>query len=232
MYFIITLPALLLAMYAQWRVQSAYRTWGEIPNQRRVSGLDAARALLSLNGLQHVQVEGTPGSLSDHYDPRTKTLRLSQDVAYGTSVASVAIVAHEVGHAVQDAEGYAPMRFRGALVPAVQLGSSLGPILFMIGFGLSVYTGSELGFTIAQIGLVLFSLAALFALATLPVEFNASARAKQMIAQGVLVGGQDDLRGTHAVLNAAALTYVAGLAQALAQLLYFALLLSGARRRD
>lgn len=232
MYFIITLPALLLAMYAQWRVSSAYSKWGQVPNQRSVSGLDAARSLLALNGLQHVRIEGVAGQLSDHYDPRSKTLRLSQGVAYGSSVASVAIVAHEVGHAVQDAQGYAPMRFRTALVPAVTLGSNLGWILFMIGLFLSMYTASGIGIQIAQLGLVAFSLSAVFALATLPVELNASARAKEMIANGYLVGGAQDLAGTSAVLNAAALTYVAGLAQALAQVLYFALLLSGIRRRD
>jgi hypothetical protein len=232
MYFVITLPALLLALYAQWRVSSAYNKWGQVPNQRSVSGLDAARSLLALNGLQHVRIEGVGGQLSDHYDPGSKTLRLSQGVAYGSSVASIAIVAHEVGHAVQDAQGYAPLRIRAALVPAVQVGSNLGWILFMIGLFLSAYTASSLGVTIAELGLVAFSLSAVFALVTLPVEFNASARAKEMVANGYLVGGAQDLQGTNAVLNAAALTYVAGLAQALAQVLYFALLLSGIRRRD
>jgi Zn-dependent membrane protease YugP len=232
LFLVFSLPALALALYAQWRVRSAYGKWLQVPNRRQVSGLDAARQLLAINGLQHVAVEGTPGELSDHYDPRTKTLRLSREVAYGSSVASLAIVAHEVGHAVQDAQGYLPMKIRAGLVPAVQIGSSLGPLLFMVGFMLSIYTGAEFGYSIAWLGLLLFSAAAIFALATLPVEFNASARAREMIGAGVLVGGEGDLRGTRDVLNAAALTYVAGLAQALAQLLYYAFLLSGARRRD
>ncbi len=232
LYFVFALPALLLMFYAQWRVKSAYNKWSQVPNQRNVSGLDAARQLLALNGLQHIDIEGIQGNLTDHYDPSSKTLRLSEGVAYGRSVASVAIVAHEVGHAVQDAQGYLPMRVRAGLVPAVQLGSRLGYILFFIGLVLSAYLGSNFGFYIAEIGLLFFSASALFALATLPVEFNASARAKEMIAQGVLVGGDQDVRGTHAVLNAAALTYVAGLAQALAQILYLAFRLFGTRRRS
>jgi Zn-dependent membrane protease YugP len=233
MYFVFTVPALLLALFAQWRVRQAYSTWGQVPNQARISGLDAARRLLAINGLQHVSVEGIQGQLTDHYDPRDKTLRLSEGVAYGNSVASLAIVAHEVGHAVQDAEGYVPMRVRAGIVPLVQIGQTLGPLLFMIGLLLSIYArgAADFGFTIAEIGLIFFSSAAVFALATLPVEFNASARAKQMVAEGAFFGDEQQLRGTRAVLDAAALTYVAGLAQALAQMLYWVFLLSGARRR-
>src|SRR5512146_3273039 len=124
-YLIFAMPALLLAFYAQWRVQSAYNKWLRIRNMRGLTGLDAAKMLLNANNLSHVGIESTSGSLTDHYDPRSQTMRLSQDVAHSNSVAALAVVAHEIGHAVQDAQGYTPMKFRTAIVPGVQIGSWL-----------------------------------------------------------------------------------------------------------
>lgn len=223
LYIILTMPALLLALYAQWKVRSSYEKYSEVPNERGVSGYQAAQELLHASGLYGIDIEGVQGELSDHYDPKNKILRLSPGVANGRSIASLAIVAHEVGHAVQDQQEYAMLRARSALVPAVNIGSSLGVWL--------VFGGIFLGLTgLAWVGVALFSAAVLFALVTLPVELNASSRALDMLKKTNLLS-QHDLKGAKSVLRAAALTYVAALAQAVMQLLYFVLLLSGGRRR-
>jgi len=231
MYFVFALPALILAFYAQWRVKSAYNKWLRVRNMRGLTGLQAAKMLLNYNNLGHVSIEGTPGALTDHYDPRTRTMRLSPDVANSNSVAAVAVVAHEIGHAVQDAEAYVPMKVRSAIVPGVQIGSWLGPILFFIGFFLAGYYRSAIGYQIAWLGVLFFSGALVFAFATLPVEFNASARARAMLTDAGLIY-EDEMKGVHSVLDAAALTYVAAAAQALSTLLYYVFLLGGFRRRD
>ncbi len=223
LYFVFVLPALLLAFYAQMKVQGAYSRWLKVANVRGLSGLDAAKYLLRANQLGDVTLEGTPGKLTDHYDPRTKTLRLSQGVAQSRSVASLAIVAHEVGHAVQDATGYAPLQFRGAIVPAIQVSSWIGPALFILGL-LMRSPG------LAWLGVIFFGGTVLFAFVTLPVELNASARAIAMLrGDGLVVSGEEE-SGVRSVLNAAALTYVAALAQTLLTLLYYISLLSGSRR--
>jgi Zn-dependent membrane protease YugP len=224
MYLVFALPALLLAFYAQWKVKSAYSRYSQVRNMRGVTGVQVARSLLDAEGLNYVSIEGTPGELSDHYDPRGKVLRLSSGVANSASVASLGIVAHEVGHAVQDARAYGPLRFRAALVPAVNLGSWLGPIIFMLGFFMQ-------SVDLASFGLILFSAAAVFALITLPVELDASRRALKMLSAYGMVDNQD-LSGARSVLTAAALTYVAAVAQALSTLLDYGFLLSGMRRRD
>jgi Zn-dependent membrane protease YugP len=174
-------------------------------------------------------MEATPGKLSDHYDPRSKTLRLSRGVAESDSVAAIAIAAHEIGHADQDIKDYLPLRFRAALVPAVNIGSYLGMILIVIGLLIQSAFGTQL----AWIGVGIFGLGAVFALATLPVELNASARARALLQRSGLVTNQKEMEGVSAVLNAAALTYVAALAAAILQLLYWVSLVSGAggRRR-
>lgn len=223
LYFVFVMPALLLAFYAQMKVRSAYSKWLKVANTRGLSGLDAARYLLSANQLGDVAVEGTPGNLTDHYDPRTKTLRLSQGVANSQSVASLAIVAHEVGHAVQDAVAYTPLKFRGAIVPAIQVSSFVGPLLFIIGL---LIRSTEL----AWLGVIFFGGTVLFSLVTLPVELNASARAIDMLRSDGLVVTAEEEGGARSVLNAAALTYVAALAQTLLTLLYYISLLSGSRR--
>jgi len=223
MYFVFLMPALLLTFYAQMKVRGAYSRWLKVANARGLSGLDAARYLLGANQLGDVAVEGAPGELTDHYDPRTKTLRLSQRVANSQSVASLAIVAHEVGHAAQDAAAYAPFQFRGAIVPAIQVSSFVGPLLFLVGL---VFNSVGL----AWLGVIFFSGTVLFALVTLPVELNASARAIAMLRNDGLVATAEEEAGARSVLNAAALTYVAALAQTLLTLLYYISLLSGSRR--
>lgn len=227
-YLIFALPALLLAFYAQWRVRSAYSQYSRRPNGRGFSGGEAARILLRSAGLDHIRVEQVPGELSDHYDPKKNILRLSQGVAQSRSVAAMGIVAHEVGHAIQDHTNYAPLRLRSSLVPAVTVGSWLGPIIFFVGLLLAGASGSA---TIAWIGLLLFAGTAVFSLVTLPVEFDASKRALQLLRTYQLADGRE-LQEAKTVLNAAALTYVAALAQALSTLLYYVFLLTGFSRRD
>ncbi len=223
-YLIFALPALLLAFYAQVKVKSAYAKYTRVANQRRLTGLDAARIILGPEGLDDVSIEGIPGQLTDHYDPRTKKLGLSAGVANQPSVASLAIVAHEIGHALQDNRGYAPLRLRGAIVPAVQVSAWVAPILFFIGFLLGATS-------LAWLGVILFALGAGFALITLPVEFDASRRGLRLLQTYRLTDGRE-LQGAKAVLDAAALTYVAALAQTLATLLYYVSLLTGFGRRD
>jgi Zn-dependent membrane protease YugP len=224
MYFLFMIPAFILVAATSWYVKWAYKKWGQVPAQSRLTGYQAAQRLISASGLNGVQVQGVAGNLTDHYDPRNKTLFLSPSVANGASVASVAIAAHELGHAVQDAEGYFPMRIRSALVPAANIGSNLGLILIMIGLVIQ--------FTqLAWLGVIIFAGGALFALATLPVELNASARAKQLLVQTGVIQSDEEARGMNTVLNAAALTYVAGLVTAILQLLYYVMLVSGGGRR-
>ena len=228
-YLILMAPAFILVMLAQWRVRSAYQRWSKVPNYTHMNGADAARHLISESGLA-VQLENVPGQLSDHYDPRTKTLRLSAGVASSPSIAAMAIAAHEIGHAMQDKQGYAPLKLRAALVPAVNIGSSMGWIFIFLGLLLR----SALGTQLAWLGVGLFALGAIFALATLPVELNASSRARKLLSESGLIYNAEERQGVNAVLNAAALTYVAALAAALSQLLYYALLVMGmgGRRRS
>ena len=223
-YLIFMIPAFIIMAITSGYVRSNYKKWSQVRVSSGLTGAQAAERLISSGGLYGVQVAGTPGELSDHYDPRNKTLYLSQGVYQAPSVAAVAIAAHELGHAQQDAEGYFPMRVRSLLVPAVNIGSNLGWILIMIGLFLRI---TEL----AWLGVLVFSAGALFALATLPVEFNASARAKELLSTTGIIQTEEERRGVNRVLNAAALTYVAGLITAILQLLYFVFLVGG-RRRD
>ena len=225
-YLMFMIPAFILMALTSWYVKAAYQKWSRVPAQSRLTGHQAAQRLISTGALYGVQVQGVAGQMTDHYDPRDKTLYLSQGVANGASVASVAIAAHELGHAMQDAEGYFPLRFRSALVPVVNIGSNLGWILIMIGL---VINWANL----AWLGVLVFAGGAVFALATLPVEFNASARAKQLLVQTGVIQTDMEARGVNTVLNAAALTYVAGLVTAILQLLYYVMLVGGlGRRRD
>jgi Zn-dependent membrane protease YugP len=217
-------PAFLLVMIAQLYVNSAYSKWGKVAVRSGMTGEQAAQRLINNGGLAGVRIEHIGGKLTDHYDPRQKVLRLSQGVATAPSVAAVAVAAHELGHAMQDADDYLPLRFRAALVPAVSIGSWLGWIM--------IFAGLLLGMTnLAWLGVLVFSGGALFALATLPVELNASARAKRLLAETGIIAGEQEQSGVNSVLNAAALTYVAGLASALMQLLYFASMVGGRSRR-
>lgn len=224
MYFVFALPALLLALYAQFKVRSTYNKYAQVANSTGMTGAEVARRLLDAAGLYNLPVERTSGELTDHYDPGAKVLRLSDSNYASASVAAIGVTAHEVGHAIQDATAYQPMRLRTGLVPVAGIGSNLGYVLFILGFFLQM-TG------LAALGLILFSGAAVFAAVTLPVEFNASNRAMQLLADNGLVTDQDASMARK-VLDAAALTYVAGLAQAISQVLYYAFLLSGMRRND
>lgn len=225
-YFCFMIPGLLLMMAVQWYVKSAYSKWSKVGARSRFTGAQAAQRLIQSGGLYDVTVEPVGGELTDHYDPRSKVLRLSQGVYGSPSVAALAIAAHELGHAMQDKEGYFPLRFRSAIVPMVNIGSYLGWILIVIGLLLQA-TG------IAWLGVLVFSGGALFALATLPVELNASARARELLTNSGLIQSEDEMAGVSNVLNAAALTYVAGLVTAVLQLLYWVTVVMGmSRSRD
>lgn len=232
-YILYMLPGLILTLLAQWWVKSTYSKWSKIRNDAGVTGAEAARQLLRQGGMSDVGLEGASGELSDHYDPRSRTLHLSPGVAREPSVAALAIAAHEIGHAVQDHVAYLPMRFRSALVPAVSIGSNLGIWMIIGGLLLRGLIGTQLATQIAWLGVIFFAGGAVFALATLPVELNASARAKKLLQQSGLVSSKKERDGVNSVLTAAAFTYIAGLATAILQLLYFVTLVSGmgGRRR-
>ena len=222
-YMMFMIPAFLIMLGTQIYVNSTYRKWSKVASLSRMNGAQAAQSLIRREGLNNVEIEAVRGKLSDHYDPRSKVLRLSEAVYGQASVASLAIAAHELGHALQDDQGYFPLRLRALMVPAVNIGSYMGWIFIILGLLLNI-TG------LAWVGVAVFGLGALFALATIPVEFNASSRAKQMLAESGIIMGEEEQRGVNAVLNAAALTYVAALFTAVMQLLYYVSLVSGRRR--
>lgn len=224
-YMLFMIPAFILMLIAQGFVSGAYRKWSQVEARSRLTGAQAAERLISAGGL-NVNVDAIRGNLTDNYDPRQKVLHLSEGVYNSSSVASLAIAAHELGHAMQDQDGYFPLRLRAAMVPAVNIGSYLGWILIFIGLILRLTN-------LAWLGVLVFSGGAIFALATLPVELNASSRAKALLTNTGMIIGDDERRGVNSVLNAAALTYVAGLVTAVMQLLYFISLIGGfgGRRR-
>lgn len=222
----IGLPFLLIGGLASLRVKSAFARGAQISTRRGMTGAQIAQAILSAEGITNVSIEPVQGHLSDHYDPRNKVLRLSPDVYNGRSVAAAGVAAHEVGHAIQDARHYAPLKLRNAVVPVANIGSGIGMTLAMIGLGLP---GMMM---MGMVGVVLFSGVVVFQLINLPVEFNASSRARQTLIMNGLVTEQED-REIGKVLNAAAMTYVAATVQAVATLLYFlyrAGFFSGGRR--
>ncbi len=224
-YLVFMIPAFILMIIAQSYVNGAYKKWSQVTSRSNFTGATAAQRLITAGGLD-VRVDGVRGKLTDNYDPRQKVLHLSEGVYNSGSVAALAIAAHELGHAMQDRDGYFPLKFRAALVPAVNIGSYLGWILIFIGMLLRQTQ-------LSWLGVLVFSGGAIFALATLPVELNASARAKALLTDTGMIIGDDERRGMNNVLNAAALTYVAGLVAAVMQLLYFASLVGGmgGRRR-
>jgi len=223
LYFLISLPALLLGLYAQMRVNNTFRKFSQVQIKNGMTGAEVARRVLDNNNLQDVRIEQTRGTLSDHYDPRNKTLKLSQSVFSVPSVAAAGVAAHEAGHAIQHKHNYGPLSLRSIMVPTVRLGSWLGPIIFMAGLFLALDN-------LAIIGLVLFAGTAVFSLVTIPVELDASKRAKQILSSSGIVYG-NELSSVDKVLDAAALTYVAGAVQALSTLLYYGMLFMGGRRR-
>lgn len=221
MYWLFVGPAMLLALYAQWRVRAAYDRWSREPNDAGISGAQAAAIVLDRAGLSHVGIEQAQGWLSDHYDPQAKVLRLSPGVYQGQSVAAIGIAAHEAGHALQDAEGYAALQLRSALVPIAGLGSWLAFPLILAGI---VFQAAGL----IQLGVVAFAAIVAFQLVTLPVEFDASVRAKRILEDSGLMRSQHARDGVGSVLGAAALTYVAATITAMAELLYYLTLASAA----
>ena len=229
LFWILAIPGLVLGLWAQSRVKSNFNKYGKVRTLRNVSGAQVARDLLDAQGLYDVAVEETQGMLSDHYDPRSRVLRLSPEVYRTPSVAAAGIAAHEMGHALQHAKGYAPLQLRSTLVPATQFGSNLAPMIFLGGFLLQWLGAASIGYWIAWVGVALFAIAVVFTLVTLPVEFDASRRAKALLqSQGIIVG--DEMTGVNKVLDAAAWTYVAAAVAAVGQLLYYVLLLTGGRR--
>ncbi len=216
------LPTMLLTLYAQWRVKSAYAKWSQVANERGINGMQTAQLIMRDTGLDHIEVRRTPGFLTDHYDPRDKSINLSEG-STAPSIAAMAIVAHELGHAEQDKVGSTMLNLRASLVPVANLGSGLGMWLIFGGLMLNM-TG------LAWTGVALFGAMVLFTLVTLPVEFDASRRAKRNLQRLNLVS-TTEAKGVNAVLDAAALTYVAAAAGAVINLLYYVSLLSG-RSRD
>ena len=230
LYLCFTLPALLLGLFAQFRVQSSYRKFSRVGTRAGYTGAQIARVMLDRSGLSDVTIEQTGGTLTDHYDPSHKVLRLSSAVYSGRTIAAAGIAAHEAGHALQHANGYFPLYIRTLMVPSVRIGSWLGPILFSIGLLMEYFmANSDFGFQIAIFGLILFAATAVFAIITLPVEFNASRRAKKWLASSSLLTDAEN-RGVDTILDAAALTYVATATQSIMTILYYATLLF--RRRD
>ncbi len=231
---LILIPAMIFAFAAQIKVQSTFNKYNQVRSSRGMSGYEAARRILDMNGLSYVKIERVRGELTDHYDPRTNVVRLSESTYDSQSVAAIGVAAHEVGHAVQHATGYAPIKLRQAIIPITKIGSGLAMPLFMIGLFLTYLSyGSGTGDIFMFIGIILFSFSTLFQLVTLPVEFNASRRAIKTLEERELLYGSD-LQGARRVLSAAAMTYVAALATSLAYLLRFILIAMGAsgRRRN
>jgi uncharacterized protein len=225
LYLVFALPGLLLAMWAQWKVRGAYKKYAKVPTHRQVNGIQTAQILMRNNGLFGISVQGTQGQLTDFYNPANKSINLS-DSSSQNSIASVAVVAHELGHAQQDAENYLPLKLRGAIVPAVQIGAWVGPVLFFIGLLIGITQ-------VAWLGVAAFGLTTIFALVTLPVELNASNRAMRMLqTSGILAG--DELTGARKMLDAAAFTYVAAAMQSILTMLYYVTMLGGlgGRRRS
>ena len=222
-YLILVLPALLISIWAQIKVKSTFAKYGKIGTRSGMNGRDACVAIQQINGI-HVPVESVQGSMTDHYDPRSNVIRLSQTVGPVNSIAAIGVAAHETGHALQYAEGYGPIRVRAAILPTTQFATSVSPWL--------VFAGLMFQYTIlAYLGVILFGTAVLFQLITLPVEFNASARALRALeTQGILSG--EELDGAKKVLSAAALTYVAALLVYLMNFLRLLLIVSGRGRRN
>lgn len=230
-YLIFAAPVLIFAIWAQIRVKSTYSKYSKIRNSRGLTGAAAAELILRHYGVTDVRIEPCRGELTDHYSPNEKVIRLSENVYNSTSVAAVGIACHEAGHAAQHAEDYLPNKIRTALVPVTNFGSRFGLLIAFAGYFLALLANSPIGYYVIIFGLLLYGLVALFQFVTLPVEFNASKRALQVIDEtGILAG--NEYKAARRVLTAAALTYVAALATAIVNLLYYALRLLGNSKRN
>ena len=223
-YIVLVLPAVIFAMICSARVQSTFKKYSSVPTASGMTGAQAAQAGLDAHGVTGVRIEHVPGNLTDHYDPRSNVIRLSDNVINGTSAAAVGVAAHEAGHAVQYANGYVPIKIRAAIIPATQLGSSLAVPLIFIGVFFDA-------FSLINIGLAFFFMAVLFQLITLPVEFNASGRALKAIASDAILD-EEEIKGAKATLSAAAMTYVAALLVSLAQFIRLFLIFGGRGNDD
>lgn len=222
-YFVFMLPALIIALYAQYKVSSTFRKYSRVRSSRNITGAEAAKRVLFNSGINDVKIEHVSGELTDHFDPRTKVIRLSDSVYNSTSVSAIGVAAHEAGHAVQHEVGYVPIKIRGALIPITQFGSTLSMPLLIVGLLLPSYGW------LATAGIILFSFSVLFQLVTLPVEFNASRRAIETLdSTGLLYG--EELKGAKKVLSAAALTYLAAMITAVLTLLRYVFIFG--RRND
>ncbi len=228
-YLVLVLPCILLALWASSNVNSTFKRYSKVLSTRRITGADAARRVLAANGVSGVQVEQVNGNLTDHFDPKTNVIRLSDSVYGAASVAAIGVACHEAGHAVQYAENYTPIKLRSAIIPVTNFGSKLAMPLILLGILLSAF--ADLSYTLVYVGIACFGLSLVFQLITLPVEFNASRRALRAIESGELLT-REELRGAKKTLSAAAMTYVAATAVALAQLLRLILLFGGGRRRN
>ncbi len=218
------IPGVILMLWAQSRVKSNYNRFSKVRNYQGLTGAQAARRILDSNGLYDVQVEQTPGELSDHYDPRSRVLRLSPGVYGQPTVAAIGIAAHEAGHAIQHAQKYAPLQLRTSIVPAVSIGSNLGIFVLLAGMLLTITP-------LAWLGVAMFGLGTFFALVTLPVEFDATRRAKAALSNMGMVTVEDG-QGVSKVLDSAAWTYIAGFASALLTLLYYVMIVTGMQRSE
>lgn len=230
LYLILVLPAVIFSLWASIRVNTTFKKYSKIRSMRGITGAEAARRVLDANGLQHIRIEQIPGNLTDHYDPRSDVIRLSESVYGNTSVAAVGVACHEAGHAVQHAENYAPVKIRAAIIPVTNIGSRLAIPLIILGILLNSLASAPEFLVIAYIGVACYGLCTLFQLVTLPTEFDASRRALKCIeSYGIL--GSEEIGGARRVLTAAAMTYVAALAVSLMQLLRLFLMVSGNSRR-
>ena len=228
-YMVLVLPCIILSLWASSRVNSTFKKYSQQHSIRRITGAQAAQRVLSANGLSGVRIERVSGNLTDHYDPKTNVIRLSDSVHDSISTAAIGVACHEAGHAVQYAQSYAPIKLRAAIIPVTNFGSRLAMPLILIGILLSAF--GELSTSLVYLGIACFGLSLVFQLITLPVEFNASRRAMEAIESGNLLT-EEEQRGARKTLSAAAMTYVAATAVALAQLLRLIAIFGRGRRRN
>ena len=228
-YVILVLPCLILSLWASSNVNSTFKRYSSQFSSRRITGAEAAQRVLSANGVRDVRIDRVSGNLTDHFDPKTNVIRLSDNVFSSTSTAAIGVACHEAGHAVQYSEGYFPIKLRSAIIPITNFGSKLAMPLILLGLLFS-YVGS-FSYTLVYLGIACFGLSLVFQLVTLPVEFNASRRAISAIEQGGILT-EEEQKGAKKTLRAAALTYVAATATALAQLLRLIVLFGGRNRRS